>query len=136
MTIIMMIKMLKFSVFHACCHHCKNSLSVDDCDTLKSIVSLLWAIIIFAVIAALTSLAGAILGCIGTCCRVRTAIDLFYCSCYLHNFHAICILSHYLHTFHAIRTLFALFAHFSRYSQFGARCQMIVEQLTLFQPVK
>jgi len=46
-----------------------STYQVDDCDTLKSIVSLLWAIIIFAIIAALTSLAASILGCIATCCR-------------------------------------------------------------------
>lgn len=43
--------------------------AVDSCDTLKAIMSLLWAIIIFAILAALTSLAGSILGCIATCCK-------------------------------------------------------------------
>lgn len=42
---------------------------VDDCGVLKTILSLLWCIVIFAIIAAFTSLAGSILGCIATCCR-------------------------------------------------------------------
>ena len=73
---VMILMMLTFTIFHAWCRHCKKFFSVKDCDTLKSIVGLLLVIIIFAVIAALTSLAGSILGCISICSRVRTTVDL------------------------------------------------------------
>eukprot|EP00112_Aurelia_sp_Birch-Aquarium-sp1_P014598 Seg3165.2 transcript_id=Seg3165.2/GoldUCD/mRNA.D3Y31 product="hypothetical protein" protein_id=Seg3165.2/GoldUCD/D3Y31 len=42
---------------------------VDDCGVLKTILAMLWCIVIFAIFAAFTSLAGSILGCCATCCR-------------------------------------------------------------------
>ena len=45
-------------------------LSVETCDTLKSIIALLYAIAIFGIIAAIVSLAASILGCIAVCCSV------------------------------------------------------------------
>ncbi|XP_065063805.1 uncharacterized protein LOC135690231 [Rhopilema esculentum] len=42
---------------------------VDSCSTIKTIVSLLWCIVVFAIFAAIVALAGSILGCIATCCR-------------------------------------------------------------------
>lgn len=42
---------------------------VSSCGTLSSILSLLYAIMIFAVFSAIASLAGSILACAATCCR-------------------------------------------------------------------
>lgn len=42
---------------------------VANCGTLSSILSLLYAIMIFAVLAAIASLAGSIIACAATCCR-------------------------------------------------------------------
>jgi len=47
------------------------SYKVDSCSTLTGVVALLWAIAIFALIAACTTLAGSIVGCIATCCANR-----------------------------------------------------------------
>ncbi|XP_065063878.1 uncharacterized protein LOC135690293 [Rhopilema esculentum] len=55
---------------HCVCRYNGQSYSykVDSCDTLTGIVALLWAIVVFALIAAITTLAGSILGCISSCC--------------------------------------------------------------------
>jgi len=45
---------------------------VDSCDTLKTIVALLWCIVIFAIMASIVSLAGSIVGCCATCCKSET----------------------------------------------------------------